>query len=74
MIELLYYIGEILQEVWWLVLLMGVLAALFMQFAPKEEEWECLDDYYNPNPFINNPEVDPVDGSKPDLKQDKYEK
>ncbi len=31
---------------------MGAVAVLFMQFSPKQEEWESLDDYCNPNPFI----------------------
>jgi len=65
--ELIYYIGEILQETWWIALVMGVIACLFMQLAPKQEEWESLDDYYNPNPFVDNTEVDKIDGHKPDL-------
>lgn len=54
MIELLYYIGEILQEGWWIPVVMGVIACIVMHFAPKEEEWESLDEYYNPNPFIKD--------------------
>lgn len=44
---LFYYILEIIQETWWVALLMGLIAVVFMQFAPKKEEWESLDDYYN---------------------------
>lgn len=65
--SMIYYILEILKESWWISLLMGIIAVLFMIFAPKEEEWESLDDYYNYNPFADNTEVDPIDGSKPDL-------
>jgi len=65
-----YYILEIIQECWWVALLMGLIAVVFMQFAPKEYEWESLDSYYNPNPFVDNTEVDPIDGSKPDLNKE----
>jgi len=66
--ETIYYIGEIIQETWWIALIMGGISCLLMSLAPKQEEWECLDEYYNPNPFIDNTEVDPIDGHKPNLK------
>lgn len=68
MIELLYYIGEILQETWWIILIMGFAFCIFMTISPDEEEWESLDDYYNHNPFKENTEVDLIDGHKPNLK------
>ena len=44
--ELLYYTAEILQETWWIALLMGVITVLFMHFAPKYEEYDSLLEKY----------------------------
>lgn len=66
--ELIYYIIEIIQETWWICLIIGIITAILMQFAPKEDEWESLNEHYNPNPFMDNHEVDPIDGHKPNLK------
>ncbi len=66
--ETLMYIWEVLCQIWPIALIMGFISIpLLWIWFNEDSEYESLDDYYNPNPFIDNAEVDPIDGHKPDL-------